>query len=394
MAPIDVAIVGAGPAGSTAANLLARRGHRVVVFDRERFPRFHIGESLLPVSLPILELLGVELDSSRYQHKQGAEFIDEASGESASFDFAEALPGTARHAYQVERSRFDFELLQQAEARGAELRMGVLVEGVDIDDDGVELRADGQVVCARYLIDASGQDAMLGRARRSIEGHRGYGRAAVFAHYQGLGDAAVARIGALGNIRILMVEDGWLWLIPLCDRSLSVGLVKRRGKMGLEAFEAAVAASELVGELTAGSARTAPRIVRNFSYRNRTPSGARSVCIGDAACFLDPVFSSGVALAMVGAVRAAELLDPALRAQREHEPELMAPLSEHMQLAYGSVGALIDRFYNTRMVHNLFFAPRPDPELRAGLISMLAGDLWRSDNRFHDTLLRSVRRRG
>src|SRR4051794_24408895 len=158
--PHDVLVVGGGPAGSTAANLLAQAGHDVLLLEKEGFPRFHIGESLLPIDLPIFARLGVELDGATFLRKEGAEFIDERSGNAATFPFAQGLPGTPPTAYQVERAAFDHVLLRQARARGAEVREGVRVDGITCEGTAVAVAAGGETVRARYLIDATGQDAL------------------------------------------------------------------------------------------------------------------------------------------------------------------------------------------------------------------------------------------
>lgn len=386
----DVVIVGAGPAGSTAANLLARAGVRVLVLEKDPFPRFHIGESLLPIDLPIFARLGVEMDRARYQFKQGAEFIDERTGEFAFFSFADGLPGTPSHAWQVERAVFDHMLADLAVAQGATITFGERVTAIDVDDAGARVTTDRGAYAARFVIDATGQDALLAKRDRTIAPLHELGRAAVFCHFHGLSPAVRAELAEQGNIKVVIVEDGWHWLIPLTDGRLSVGLVKWRGKVDDEAFEAAVAGSPLIQRLTAGAARTPTQALRNWSYKNTRPSGPRWACVGDACAFLDPVFSSGVSLAMLGAERTADVLVPALAAGTEGAADLLAPVHATMQVAYDSFEQLIRRFYHTRMVSHLFFAPRPDPMLRKGLISMLAGDIWRSDNPFQD-MLRSSR---
>jgi flavin-dependent dehydrogenase len=358
----------------------------VVVVERELFPRFHIGESLLPIDLPLFTRLGLRLDRAGYHFKQGAEFIDERTGEFAFFDFADAMAGTPSHAWQVERAVFDHMLAEAARERGAEVRYGEAVTGIEVADAGVRVTTDRGEIAARYVFDATGRDAWFGKRGRTIAPIRELGRAAVFGHYTGLSPEVVAEIHPQGNIKVLIVEDGWHWLIPLVGGRLSVGLVKWRGRVAADAFAAAVAASPLIQRLTAGATRSPLQSLADWSYRNTEPYAARRLCVGDAACFLDPVFSSGVSLAMLGAEAAVERLLPALADDREADPSLMASWSEHMRTAYDSFEQLIRRFYHTRMVSHLFFAAEPDPALRRGLISVLAGDVWRRDNPFQAML--------
>ncbi len=390
----EVIVIGGGPAGSTAANLLAQAGVEVLLIEKETFPRFHIGESLLPCGLPIYGRLGVDL-RAQHLHKRGAEFIDEVSGRSAIYDFADALPGGSGFAYQVERAAFDHELLQAAECAGARVRQGERVTACQMDAHAVTVTTDQGRYAARYVIDATGQDAMFCKENRTREPLLGFGRAAAFCHFEGLHPDRREELCHTGNIKVLLLDQGWSWLIPLRRGALSVGLVSRKAPLRTELLDELTASSPTIAHLTRGAAeRTSTRIIRNFSFRNTRPYGSRWVCIGDAGCFLDPVFSSGVSLAVLGGERMADLLVPALAQGREGEAGLMEPLYAQMSRAYEIVGALIHSFYHTRIVDNLFFAPRPDPALRAGLISLLAGDVWRDDNPFLDLLLRSKRRSG
>jgi flavin-dependent dehydrogenase len=386
----EVAIIGGGPAGSTIANLLAQAGHDVLVLEKETFPRFHIGESLLPIDLPIFARLGVSLPSARFLRKDGAEFIDERMGRAATFQFAEALDGTPRSAYQVERALFDEVLLRQAAARGAEVREGVEVASLAIDDEAAHLETSAGPVRARYVVDATGQDALLARANRAVEPLKHFGRVAVFRHYDGLAAPVAAELAATGNIKVLLVPDGWMWLIPLAGARLSVGVVSRHSLNGPEALLRAEADSPLIQRLVAGATCTPARIIRNFSFRNGAPFGRRYACAGDAACFLDPVFSSGVSLAMMGGESIADRLSPALREGREADPALMAAHAERMTIGYRSFATLIHRFYHARLVENLFFPSPETAPLRPGITSLLGGDLWRQDNPFQQMILRSL----
>jgi flavin-dependent dehydrogenase len=388
----DVVVIGAGPGGSTAGNLLAQQGHRVVIIDKETFPRFHIGESLLPCGLPIYERLGMDLKAGPFQYKAGAEFVDERTGQTATFDFSDALSGGVGFAYQVERATFDHALLQCAERAGAETVLGHKVVDVKFDADGVDVITEQASYRARYCVDATGQDAFFARREREVEPFGDFGKVAAFCHFEQMDPTIHAQLCERGHIKVVMIEDGWAWLIPLRGRKLSCGVVTRRTGVTTQWLDDFIASSKLVQSLTAGATRTEGRLIRNFSYRNRRPHGTRWACIGDACCFLDPVFSSGVSLAVLSAERLSALLSPALAERREADPELMVAVARDMDTAYRSVGALIYSFYHTQIVHNLFFAEHPEPEFKAGLISVLAGDVWRTDNRFQDMLLKSTRR--
>jgi len=402
----DVIVIGGGPAGSCAANLLAQAGVDVLVVEREQFPRFHVGESLLPTELEILDRLGVDPDDVPFLRKEGAVFIDEATGRRTRFAFADGLPGTPDHAHQVERAVFDDRLLRAAERAGAEVRERVEVVEVDLSAPervviGAQTLGDPESgapgerlrFAARYLIDASGQKALLARRGKSVSPYKSFGRAAVFRRYDQLAPEIVAELHERGDIILKIIDEGWVWIIPLVCGSLSVGMVKASGKVEAALFDEMVASSPLLERLTAGATPGPSRVIGNFSYRNTEPHGRRYACIGDAACFLDPIFSSGVALAFAGAERLADILAPALAEGREADPELMAPLAEHMAPAYEVFRRFIDRFYHSKMLDNVLLAPRSGDQIyRSGVISLLAADVWRDDNPFQNMLLRARRR--
>lgn len=388
----DVVVIGAGPGGSAAACLLAQQGLSVLVVERETFPRFKIGESLLPACVPVLHAMGVDLDARGYLRKEGAEFFDEATGEHEYFPFADALPGPPRYAYQVERAHFDADLVEAARRAGAEVRFAIAAKSFAVADDHVRVEIDGGSVRARYLVDAGGRRSLSSRGGRDVVTIDGLGRAAAFVHFDGLGDGPWAELSARGDIRVLRIPDGWLWVIPLATHRLSVGAVMRTGTITEDLAVEQIAASPMLQQLTAGARIEAKRRVADYSYACTNPYGPRRVAIGDAAAFLDPVFSSGVAIAMTSAVHMAERLVPALAEQREHDPELMAALTRETAAIYRSFHTIAHRWYNSKLLDNVFFAGDPDPELRAGLISLLAGDVWRDDNQFQKMMLAATRR--
>jgi flavin-dependent dehydrogenase len=389
----DVVIAGAGPGGSTLSALLAEAGLRVLCLDKDEFPRFHIGESLLPATDFVVETLGVEPDPNVFLFKGGAQFICEKTGRKQAFDFAHALPGPQRYAWQVERAKFDTILRDKAREYGADVRHGIRVSDVVFHDDHVEVLTDGGTYDAKYFVDASGQGRLLATKMRSGKAYKDFGKAAVFTHFSGLSDAAREEIGPGNDIRVMIVPDGWGWLIPLTNNRLSVGLVSRVKGLKKADLEAYIAESPLIGRLTAGATRHESRMIGNFSYKNTRATGARYACVGDAACFIDPVFSSGVTLAIRGAKHIAELLIPAFADAREGEADLLAPIEEKQQRGYDTFASLVYRFYNTRFIDNMIFGAPAEGELRPGVISVLAGDVFRDGNPFQDLLLSSKRNR-
>jgi flavin-dependent dehydrogenase len=388
----DVIIVGSGPGGATAGTFLARQGHSVLLVDKEDFPRFHIGESLLPIDLSLFDKLG--LDMSGFLYKGGAEFFDERTGDHATYLFNQGLPGCPGYAYQVERAKFDQAVLDAARKSGATF-LKARVSQIVPSPDFVEVETTEGTLRARYVLDATGQDALLAHREKSMRRIEDFGLAAVFRHFDGLSDEVWEElsVAGTGNIRILIIDEGWVWCIPLAGKRLSVGVVSRKRGISNELFEETYSASPMLQRITAGCSKSELRIIRNFSYRNSKTRGPRWACLGDAALFLDPVFSTGVSLAMLGGEKFAEVLGEALRDGREADPELTKPVSEHMGVAYTALGSLVGAFYQTKIVEHIFFAKDPQESIRRGLITTLAGDVWRDDNEFQKMLLSSKRRR-
>jgi flavin-dependent dehydrogenase len=382
----DVAVIGGGPAGSTAAAMLARRGHKVIALEKARHPRFHIGESLLPMNLPVFERLGV-LDKVRALgvFKPGADFEADNPRGYNTYAFARAIGSSPPHAYQVWRQDFDQMLYAHARECGADAREGhevVRVEQNGPRETRLEVRTDeGRVygIQARYLVDASGRDAFLSAKKRLRRKNDLHQSAAIFGHYRG----AERRPGEdEGNISIYSFEHGWMWMIPLPDGVMSVGAVcrpdylkQRKGRTVEFLIETLkrnsalwrrLERAELIGDEV--------RVTGNYSYDSTRMGGPGWVLIGDAFAFLDPVFSSGVYLAMSGAEQAVAVVDGALRRPAD-EMRLLRKLEKRQRAGMARFSFFIYRF-NGPVMQQMFRQPRNTWQLEQGVISMLAGDLF------------------
>lgn len=381
----DVLVAGGGPAGSTAATLLQRAGHRVLLLEKDRHPRFHIGESLLPANLPILEELGV-LEKVRALGvlKLGAD-IPSGDGH-RTFYFRRALGATPAHAFQVRREEFDRMLFEHAREAGVDAREGVRVERVEARGIGEVLalakdaRGDVLSVRAKYFVDASGRDTLLAKQWKLKRKNGVHQSAAIFAHFVGVelrpGEDA-------GNISIYRFEYGWCWFIPLRDGVVSVGCVcwpeylkQRRSEN--EAFLMATLAriAPAAARMHAARRVSEVHVTGNYSYAATRMAGPGWIMIGDAYAFVDPIFSSGVYLAMHGARHAAELIRRAL-AEPARESVLQAAFARRIDKGLRVFSWFIYRF-NSPAMRQLFADPRNDFRIEDAVISMLAGDVFDS----------------
>ncbi|MEO7433560.1 MAG: NAD(P)/FAD-dependent oxidoreductase [Dokdonella sp.] len=380
----DVLVVGGGPGGSTAATLLQQQGRRVVQLEKEHHPRFHIGESLLPANLPIFDALGV-MDKVRAIGvlKLGADFPS-SDGNYQTFHFARALGTTPPHAFQVKREELDAMLFAHARECGVDAREGVKVERVAMDGIGKVVAqargSDGSAISvrAKYLVDASGRDTLLGSALQLKRKNAKHQSAAIFAHYTGV----EARPGAdAGNISIYNFAHGWCWFIPLRDGVTSVGCVcfpehlkQRRGR-NEEFLEATLQSMPDAFRRMANATMVSEvRVTGNYSYTCERMAGPGWVMVGDAFAFVDPVFSSGVYLAMHSGQKAAAMVGAILDAPAR-ETVLQREFARRIQRGVRVFSWFIYRF-NSPVMRHLFAHPGNQWQIEQGVISMLAGDVF------------------
>lgn len=381
----DVLVVGGGPAGSTIAALLAQRGRRVIVFEKDRFPRFHIGESLLPLNLPLFEGLGIADEVERIGvYKPGAEVISDEHAQATTFRFDRNPHLNVDHSYHVRRADFDKLLLDNSRRLGATVLEGTRVTEVELRTERpltvTAVGPDGVPALwfARFLIDASGRDTLLLKRLGLKRSDKRNNTAAVFGHFR---NVPRRNGGAEGMITMHLFEHGWFWMIPLPDDITSVGLVGTRSFFktrteDLDSFFArAVAASPSVAERMLNAEPVGPLVATaNYSYTSRRYTGNGYILIGDAAAFIDPLFSSGVMMAMRSAAFAAEVVDTWLD-NRKLGGRLMRDYERRVRRALHSLSWLIYRI-NTPVLRDIFMASFDLFNTRNGLLAILAGDFY------------------
>jgi flavin-dependent dehydrogenase len=365
----DVVVIGGGPAGSTVASFLARRGWGVTVFERAVFPRDHVGESLLPFCYEIFDELGVlEEMERRYSRKPGVRFLDTDGETFTSYCFGNKVDGPKHLSFHVLRADFDELLLDHAVEEGAMVHEGVAVRGVDTDgpdgrasvtvEDGDGNRA---TIDCRFVIDASGRDTFLANRRKSKAAHKELERTALSSHWSG-----AAYTGGLeeGMIQIVYTggeKQGWIWVIPIGSDRLSIGSVmntayyldRRRALVAefpddwqQQLYLQEIRSAAFVDEILGAAEQMMPVLYNgDYSYICNEKWGDNFALVGDASAFIDPIFSSGVYLAMQSGRHLARAVDHRLRDGIEASTPIFADTYGKIVGAYELVDKLIRVFY-------------------------------------------------
>jgi flavin-dependent dehydrogenase len=381
----DVLVVGGGPAGSTISTLLAEQGWNVHVLEKDSHPRFHIGESLLPQSVPMLKRLGVLPEVEKIGIvKYGAEMVSYRYGRSQMFHFAKAFDESQPYAFEVKRAEFDTILANNAMAKGARFFEGVRAQRVDFRRGKTSLvYTEDREGCARtwearFIVDASGRDTFLSGQLGGKHRSKKHSSAAIFGHYEG-----VTRLTGMdeGNITAGWLDDGWCWLIPFKDGTMSVGVVchpdyikSRTVPLDQFLLETLRQSPLIAKRMETATPLTTTYAAANFSYRRETMSGEGYLMVGDAFAFIDPVFSSGVHLALNSGTIGAGVVDAFLRGSPDYAARVKV-FERTVRRGIDTFSWFIHRF-NQPAFQALFVSARRPPKIERAVLSLLAGDVF------------------
>ena len=395
----DVAIIGAGPSGAVAAANLAGKGHSVLVLEKETFPRFSIGESLLPQCMIFLEEAEMlaPVEQAKFQIKNGAVF--ERAGTMRVFNFSEKFTAGPYSTYEVLRSRFDKILADKAERLGTKIQYGCEINNVKISGEGAILsfiNADDQLdeISAHFCLDASGFGRILPRLLDLDRPSQFPNRQSLFTH---ITDNISASDFDREKILITIhpeKHDVWFWLIPFSDGTSSIGVVAReeffatlKGDDQNKITEAIGQAPNLSGLLSRSEYKMPLRTLRGYASSVTQLYGQSFALLGNAGEFLDPIFSSGVTIALKSASLASKVLDKQLRGQKINwEKEFAAPLS----IGIETFRHFVESWYNQDF-QDIIFHDHPNPQIREMICSILAGYAWDETNPYVQTTQKRLR---
>src|SRR6476619_1667145 len=386
----DVIVMGGGPAGSSVAGMLSREGRKVILFEKEIFPRHHIGESLMTDTYWTFRRLGLleKLKESPFVRKYSVQFANPAGKESRPFYFFEAVHHESAVTWLVTRAPCDDLLINHAAEQGAVVHQGVLVKQVLFEGDravGVEVQMqDGtrEKFFARVVVDATGQSAMLSNRFRWRVRDPKLKRAVLYSYFKGAHREPDLNGGATLVLRTELGSNGWFWYIPLENDITSVGIVadpdyllKGRGQDLAKIFQEEIDKCESVRRRVAGSERVDKVYsILDYSYRSKHNSGNGFIIIGDAYGFLDPIYASGVLLAL----KMAELAADSIHDSFNHDDFSAARLGQYqakLDRGIESMRKLVYAFYNEGFSFSGFLRKYPDE--RFHIINLLIGDVFK-----------------
>jgi flavin-dependent dehydrogenase len=380
----DVAIIGGGPAGSVAGSVLAKHGRSVVIFEREKFPRFQVGESTIPASLDTLQRIGVKgkIDQAGFLTKHGGEIVSACGGARAKFFFRNALNPRWKTAYQIDRMTFDDILLKHAQSLGCEVREETKVESVEFTADGATLQCKNSPapIHAAYVIDCSGRSSLLANRFRLKQPFPHLKKFSVYSYYQ---RNTKSNEPEDAYTRMIRGAEGWFWVIPIANGKISVGVVMDLEKFNQLRLSPEAALNRIIAEQpelrkwVENTTRYLPVFATaDFSYAVSQLTGDRWLLAGDAAGFLDPVFSSGIYIAIYSGEQAGETINSVL----SHPGKKSAAYRRYdriVQKRLGSYLKLTSAWYTKEFIE-IFLHPKEMLNMVAIVNSVLGGNPTRT----------------
>ena len=387
----DVIVMGGGPAGSSIASILAREGRSVILFEKEEFPRHHIGESLMTDTYWTFERMGIleKLKQSPFVRKYSVQFANSAGRESRPFYFFEANHHESAVTWQVTRAEFDKFLLEHAQEQGAVINQGTPVKRVLFDGDrvvGVEVTLkDGSVqrFDSKVIVDATGQQAILSNKFGWRVRDPKLKKAVLYSYFKGASREPDLNGGATLVLRTEPGSGGWFWYIPLENDITSIGIVadpdylyKGRGKDFARILEEEIEKCESCRRRVAGATRVDKIYsILDYSYRSKQCAGDGFILIGDAYGFLDPIYSSGVLLALKMAELAADAIHDAF-SNEDFSAARLGQFQSKLDRGIESMRKLVYAFYDEDFSFSKFLRKYPDQ--RVNIINLLIGNVFRS----------------
>lgn len=388
MSLYDVIVVGAGPGGCTTATYLALQGHKVLILEKDLYPKFKIGESLLPYSMEIFKETGFYdiLDSGKYIKKKGAYFFDSSTKDNIYFDFNNNGKAEFPHAYHVKREEFDKDLLAYAQSKGVEVHQPEEYIDAEYNKDGVIVKTNKGTYRTKYIVDASGRGSIVsGKFQKKEKNPYYINNFAVYAHFEGVdrtystneGDICV---GILNN-------QAWSWTIPFMGPTTSVGIVSTKEfvvemQQSESFFDKRVAENPYLAHQLRDAKRTSDFMISsNFSYASNQFCGERWGSVGDAMSFLDPVFSSGVHVSLMSAKYLSQNIDYSLKNGDIglNDPSNVNKFEELMRTGVNRFHNLLQIFYGGDFINKVRSIEK-NPNLHYSMVAAVSGGMWRDTN--------------